>query len=46
MIKTLSYAPICNFFERIPLGRILNRFTKDMNVMDSDLLWAFSGIYI
>lgn len=30
MIASLMYAPLNEFFERIPLGRILNRLTKDL----------------
>lgn len=34
MIKRLLAAPINKFFERIPVGRILNRFSEDMNTCD------------
>ena len=36
------YAPLNEFFERVPLGRILNRFTKDIQVIDSEICWGFN----
>lgn len=39
-------APLCSFFERVPLGRILNRFTKDLDVIDSELYPNLSYFYI
>ena len=30
MAESLLYAPLNEFFDRVPLGRILNRFTKDI----------------
>ena len=33
MVASLLYAPITQFFERMPLGRILNRFSKDLTVL-------------
>lgn len=37
MMISLLYAPICEFFERIPLGRILNRLSKDIATLDLDI---------
>ena len=34
---SLLYAPITEFFERIPLGRILNRTSKDVATLDMDI---------
>lgn len=36
MIRRILEAPV-SFFDKNPIGRILNRFTKDMNSMDSRL---------
>jgi ATP-binding cassette subfamily C (CFTR/MRP) protein 1 len=36
MMKQILKAPI-SFFDKNPIGRILNRFTKDMNSMDNRL---------
>ena len=35
MFESLLMAPINNFFERVPVGRILNRFSEDMNICDN-----------
>ncbi|CAD8103784.1 unnamed protein product [Paramecium sonneborni] len=42
MVSCLMYAPQCQFFERVPIGRIMNRLTKDLNVVDSDLYWTIN----
>ena len=42
MVSSLLFAPLNEFFDRIPLGRILNRFTKDIDVIDNDIHWAYN----
>jgi ABC-type multidrug transport system fused ATPase/permease subunit len=37
MIFRTLHASVCKFFDRIPLGRILNRFSRDLNEMDVKL---------
>ncbi|CAD8188699.1 unnamed protein product [Paramecium pentaurelia] len=37
MINSLMFAPQCQFFERVPLGRIMNRLTKDINSLDVEI---------
>lgn len=37
MVKALIYAPLTEFFERMPLGVILNRFSKDLYVLDMEM---------
>ena len=37
MSHCLLYAPLNEFFDRVPLGRILNRLTKDVNIIDDIL---------
>ena len=39
MIVCLLFAPLTEFFERVPLGRILNRLSKDLTVLDQRLGW-------
>lgn len=34
MIRSLIYAPLVEFFERVPQGRILNILSKDLQVVD------------
>ncbi|CAD8155775.1 unnamed protein product [Paramecium pentaurelia] len=46
MVSCLMYAPQCQFFERVPLGRIMNRLTKDQNVLDSELQWTFNWMLV
>lgn len=40
MTFKLMHASINKFFDRVPLGRILNRFLKDVQVVDSSLGWS------
>ena len=37
IMKCLFFAPLNEFFERVPVGRILNRISKDMNVVDGEI---------
>ena len=37
MLNTISNAPINTFFDVVPTGRIVNRFSKDFNNLDNDL---------
>lgn len=37
IMKRILYAPLNEFFERVPAGRILNRISKDMSVVDGDI---------
>ncbi|KAM3143254.1 hypothetical protein pb186bvf_004586 [Paramecium bursaria] len=46
MLNQLIYAPICQFFERVPIGQILNRLTKDQNTLDCDLVAIMSWVFI
>lgn len=34
MVSSLSFASISTFFDRVPIGRILNRFMKDTDEVD------------
>lgn len=36
MIRSLIFAPINMFFDRVPIGRILNRLSKDLSLVDND----------
>lgn len=37
IIKSLLFAPINEFFDRVPLGRVLNRLSKDLYNVDMEL---------
>jgi ATP-binding cassette subfamily C (CFTR/MRP) protein 2 len=37
MVRSLLFAPLNEFFERVPLGRVLNRLTRDLNVLDLEM---------
>ncbi|XP_053272848.1 ATP-binding cassette sub-family C member 4 [Pleuronectes platessa] len=40
MFKSILRAPV-RFFDTNPIGRVLNRFTKDMGQLDSNMPWTF-----
>jgi len=40
MTMNLFRAPINEFFERVPIGRILNRYSEDMTIADNQLPMA------
>ncbi len=44
LVETVLYAPM-SFFDATPLGRIVNRFTKDMSQMDSTLMFNLQSEY-
>ena len=46
MIHCLLYAPLNEFFERIPIGRILNRLTSNVSEVDMEVNFAFNGFVI
>ena len=43
MFSKLIRAPINLFFDRVPIGRILNRFSKDLDVVDGYLAGTFES---
>lgn len=44
MIKALVRAPINLFYDITPLGRVLNRLSKDQNEIDSQVPFCFGGL--
>lgn len=43
MIANLIYAPLNEFFDRIPLGRILNRLSKDLSILDTMIAFSLAS---
>jgi ABC-type multidrug transport system fused ATPase/permease subunit len=46
MISKVINAPINTFFDVTPTGTIMNRFSKDLSVMDNEIAFAFGGINV
>eukprot|EP00792_Barthelona_sp_PAP020_P010076 TRINITY_DN3335_c0_g1_i1.p1 TRINITY_DN3335_c0_g1~~TRINITY_DN3335_c0_g1_i1.p1 ORF type:complete len:1359 (+),score=382.24 TRINITY_DN3335_c0_g1_i1:43-4119(+) len=44
LLKHIVYLP-AKFFETQPTGRLLNRFSEDMNQMDTNILWQISSLF-
>jgi len=45
MAERVVHAPINTYFDVTPVGRILNRFSKDLTVADSQIGWDFSFMF-
>lgn len=46
MIMKVMNAPINLYFDVTPVGRILNRFTKDLSVPETQIQWSLGGLLI
>lgn len=46
MISNLLFSPLNEFFDRVPLGRILNRLSKDLNSVDTSLPNVFVNFLV
>jgi len=44
MLKRIIRAPINLFFDRVPIGRLINRFASDLDMIDSTLPFNFGGM--
>lgn len=45
MVERIVHAPINTYFDVTPVGRILNRFTKDMTLADDEIGWDYSFLF-
>ena len=45
MIKKIFSAPVNLYFDTTPIGRIINRFSKDLSVAETMLPWSFGNFY-
>lgn len=46
MISALIFAPLNEFFERVPLGRILNIVSKDLQVLDAEIGYTIGSFMV
>ena len=46
MLRALIRAPVNTFFDRVPIGRILNRFSKDLTVLDNYIASSFGSFMV
>jgi ATP-binding cassette subfamily C (CFTR/MRP) protein 1 len=46
MISKVMNAPVNTFFDVTPTGTIMNRFSKDLTVMDLNIAFIFGGINV
>lgn len=46
MIKSLLYASITRFYNRVPVGRILNRLSKDLREVDEALGYVVGNVLV
>ncbi len=44
MFTRIIRAPVNLFFDRVPLGRLLNRFSSDLDVVDSAMPFCLAGL--
>jgi len=46
MMKSLLYASLGNFFNRVPVGRIINRLTKDLRELDESIAYKIGNVLV
>ena len=46
MMKSLLYASITKFYNRVPIGRVLNRLSKDLKEIDEEIGYAVGGLFV
>lgn len=46
MLSNLLFAPLNQFFDRVPLGRIINRFSKDLSSIDLNFSVFFANVMV
>ncbi len=43
MVDKVFRAPINLYFDVTPIGRVLNKFTKDMSTWDTEIAWSYGS---
>lgn len=46
VIKNLLYSGINEFYDVIPIGRILNRLTRDLTILDTDMPYKLATFMV
>lgn len=46
MLFKVLHAKIDQFLDRVPTGRIINRFSKDMDSIDNQIIWAWTDFLL
>ncbi|EAS00380.2 ABC transporter C family protein (macronuclear) [Tetrahymena thermophila SB210] len=46
IISSLIFAPLNEFFERVPIGRVLNILSKDLSVIDQEVGYNIGGLSV
>lgn len=46
MTFRILHSKVAEFLERIPAGRIINRFTKDIDVLDREITYTLMAFYL
>jgi ATP-binding cassette subfamily C (CFTR/MRP) protein 1 len=46
MLFRVMHSKIDEFIERVPVGRIVNRFSKDIDNIDSEIIGSFNGFMV
>ena len=46
MVKRILNAPVNLYFDSTPTGRIMNRFSQDMTVFDTSMVYLIGSSYV
>ncbi|KAL4503360.1 hypothetical protein ABPG72_000966 [Tetrahymena utriculariae] len=46
IISSLIFAPLNEFFERVPIGRVLNILSKDLSVIDTEVGYSIGNFFV